>query len=388
MGRVQYFQTLNEAIPGRLRPYSRLPQIRLDTPGIDLGAGLRFDGDAEFVHFDRSEGVTGQRFDLHPGIRLPLRAPWGFAEPRLTAWYTGYWLDGASDAQNQPDRALGTFSFDSGLFFDRPTQLFEQNFTQTLEPRLFFLYVPETEQADLPVFDTNLLDFNFDGLFRINRYNGPDRVGDANQITLALTSRSLADEDGSEWLRADIGQILTLEDQQVGLPGERLNAAGDTTWVTQVGGRLMPGWRYRAGMQFDPDAVDGELRQGLAQLSYQDGRDRYWTLAYRLRQDLVEQTDTALLWPISPEIKAIARWNYSLLDNTTLETLAGVEFGRCCWQVRALARHYVTDAKDEYDTGFMLELELRGLGGTGNNIDRYLEKSFWGYEARDDDQIP
>src|SRR5690606_22053450 len=114
--------------------------------------------------------------------------------------------------------SLPIFSVDSGLYFDRTSNLFGQGYTQTLEPRLFYLYVPEEDQTDLPIFDTSEPGFNYDSLWRDNRFSCRDRIGDANQISLGVTNRWL-DEKGLERQRFSIGQSYYFRDREVQLPG-------------------------------------------------------------------------------------------------------------------------------------------------------------------------
>jgi LPS-assembly protein len=358
-----------------------MPQVRFRMPDLDTGFGPHLSMQAEYVNFDRSTGVTGQRFDIEPAVSLPLRRSWGYLEPAVSARYTGYDLDDPPTADNQPDRTLYTVSLDSGLFFDRSTSWFGHAMTQTLEPRLYYLYVPFEDQDGLPVFDTSALDFAYDNLFRTNRFAGADRVGDANQLTLALSSAYLSDVDGSELFRASIGQIFYFEDREVGLPGEPVADDSSSSFLAQIEGRIGANWRYRAGLQYDPHIDEDKLRQGLVQLSYRDRERRYLGLGYRLREGLIEQTDIGILWPFSPDVSFIGRVNYSLQDSRTLEAVAGVEYGQCCWRVRAIARHFLSNDSDDYDTGVMLELELRGLARIGKNIDTYLEETMWNYQA-------
>jgi LPS-assembly protein len=381
LGRVQHYQTLDQAISPENRPYSLYPQLRYTLHQPEGFAGLSYQALAEYTYFYKDDYVRGQRVDLYPALSLPLRRPWGYVEPRLGARYTAYGLQdqelaGLSDAS--PDRLLGIASLDGGLYFDRRTELFGQNVRQTLEPRLFYLYVPREDQDDLPVFDTTPLDFSFDGLFRDNRYNGPDRLGDANQLTLALTSRTLEDRSGEEVLRASIGQILYFSDRSVTLPGEPAASDSTSSLVTEVSARVTREWYLRAGLQWDPDDEAGDITQALAQVSYQDRNQRLFNASYRLRKGVIDQTDLAALWPVSESTSLIARWYYSLLDDQTLEALAGIQYGRCCWRVRALVRQFA-DSADSNNLAFMLQLELHGLGRLGDDIDEYLQRGIYGY---------
>ena len=378
LGRVQYYQTIDDAIESEDRPYSRLPQLLLNLEDPDGISGTTYHLGAEYVNFHRTDSMRGHRVTLAPGISLPLRETWGFVEPKLGARYVGYDLsDPDPGIDDSASTLTGVFSLDSGLNFDRSADWFGTDTTQTLEPRLFYLYVPEKDQDEQAVFDTGVFDFNFDNLFRENRFNGPDRIGDANQMTLALTSRMISDETGAELLKASVGQILYFEDREVTLPGETIADDSSSAYVAELAAQLGGGWYTRAGLQWDPH--DSNTDQSLAQLGYRDQENRVFNAAYRLRDGVTEQTDLAFYWPLNEQISLVGRHNYSLQDSRLLEALAGIEYGECCWRLRAVARKYTDDTGNDHNMSFLIQLELNGLGRFGDDIDQVLERGIYGY---------
>jgi len=379
-GDITHYDTLDDAILIDNRPYSQLPRIRFDLLKHDGPGNLDYSMLAEYIYFYRDTGVTGHRLDLNPGISFPWRTDWAYVEPEFTARYTGYQLRDQPDHQKaSQNRTLFSASIDSGLFFDRSNNWFGHNITQTLEPRAYYLYVPYEDQSDLPVFDTGVLDFSFDNLFRGNRFNGPDRVGDANQLALALSSSLLNDASGEELLRASIGQIYYFEDRRVTLPGYDEVETSSSSVIAQIDGRINTQWQYRAGVQVDPHADQDGVRQGLAQVIYHGEQNQLFNAAYRLREGVVEQTDIGFIWPVTRNMSVIGRWYYSLQDAQTMEAVAGVEYGRCCWRIRAVVRHYLDNDGQDYNDTAMIQLELNGLGKLGHDIDNYLDRSIYGY---------
>jgi LPS-assembly protein len=387
LGRVQGYQTIDEAILPDERPYSRLPQLRIDLQNPYGLAGTSYHLDAEYVYFHRSGSVRGHRVDLYPALSVPLRRPWGHIEPKFGARYTAYQLtDNTAGLNESPSHLSGVFSLDSGLFFERPLTWFGSDAVQTLEPRLFYLYVPYERQDDQPIFDTAALDFTFDNLFRENRYSGADRLGDANQATLALTSRLISDESGAELLRASVGQILYFANRRVTLPDEPVQDDSSSTLVGELAARLGGGWQTRAGLQWDPhDGSAGTIEQALAQINYRDSNRRVFNAAYRLRDGVSQQTDLAAIWPIGERISLIGRHNFSLQDDRLLEALAGLEYASCCWRLRTLLRRYTDSSGDDHNLAILVQLELNGLGRLGNNIEQTLERGIYGYRIDEDD---
>ncbi|HIE54609.1 MAG TPA: LPS assembly protein LptD, partial [Chromatiaceae bacterium] len=241
------------------------------------------------------------------------------------------------------------------------------------------VYIPYENQDDIPLFDTGLLDFTFDNLFRGNRFNGPDRVGDANQLALALTSRLIGNDSGRELLRASIGRVFYFDELKVQLnPADPPLDHQGSSLIAELSTELFSNWLLRAGMQLDPNQSD-RLRQGLAQATWRTERGKILHLGWRKREELLEQTDLAAIWPVSQKLRLIGRWYYSVQESHTLEAVAGIEYGDCCWRLRTVLRRYLDGPDEEYNTSFLMQLELNGLGSLGNNIDNFLDRTIYGY---------
>lgn len=390
LGRLQYYQTVDETISSELRPYSRMPQLLFSLDKPDQAFGLTYDMRAEYVNFNHSDSsvVKGQRVDLRPGVSLPMLRPWGFLIPKASLRYTTYSLEeqtaGLSDS---PDRTVGTFSMDGGLVFDRQSNWLGQDSTHTLEPRLFYLYTPEVDQDDLPAFDTSVNDFSFTSLFRENRFSGVDRVGDANQLSIALTSRTFTNDRGTELFRGSIGQIYYFRDREVRLvPGESPLTDSSSPVVGELAARLGRDWRTTAGLQWNPHADGKNIEKGSASVHYRDPRNRVLNLSYRFTRNLadrseaiVDQTDLSGRWPLSSDLHVVARWIYSFEHEETTTAFAGFEYDSCCWRVRFVAQQLLTNIEEDPRTSFFVQLELKGLAKIGHGVDRYLEENIIGY---------
>ncbi len=385
--RFQGFQTVDPAIPSAGRPYQRLPQVLFTTAPPTTPRLLEGSLRAEWVAFERQDTLTGQRLDLMPGVKMPLRQPWGFLTPGVKYRYTSYQLeDTAPGTDTRPDRSVPIVSVDSGLFFDRPLS---DGGLQTLEPRAYYLYVPYRDQDELPLFDTGRMDFSFDQLFRDHRFTGADRVGDANQLTLALTSRRLDAMSGEERYRASIGQILYFDDRRVTLaPGQAPATQNSSSLVAEAALRLAREWSTRGAIQWDPHREQTEL--ATAQLQYRGPGRRIANLGYRLREDPlrpdleIEQVDLSAAWPVSARWDLVGRYNYSLRDERDLEVLAGLEYESCCWRARLVARRYLTAGEArEYNNAIYFQLILKGLAGLGTGLGDLLGESIRGYETYD-----
>ncbi|AKS42945.1 LPS-assembly protein LptD [Wenzhouxiangella marina] len=352
------FQVLDDSVSEASEPYRRLPRMefRLDQA---LGQRLDLQLDSELVYFDRDEGVTGARLDLYPRLRYNLLAPGWFLRPTVGFRSTAYQLNG-TDGDDSLSRSLPIASLDGGLIFERRLS---SGRTQTLEPRLFYLYVPYRDQTDLPDFDTRELTFGFSQLFSDNRFSGPDRHGDANQLTAALTSRLMEADSGRSVLDFSIGQIFYFRDLRVGLEEEILDDRNRSASVAEFNWRPAQAIIASAGLQWDHENDETQVAQ--FGLSYQGQRGGRAALGYRFRRDRVDQVDLRLRWPVRENLALIGRANYSFEDDEPLELLAGVEYESCCWAVRLIGREYVRDRDADRRSAVFLELHLKGLGSLG-----------------------
>ncbi len=393
LARVQGFQILNTALFTLTgNPYERLPQLLFSGAWPSGSGGLSYQLYGELVNFQQSDAVTGVRLDLWPTVGWTLEQPWGYLKPEAGFRYTSDQLENtAPGANNTPSRSMPVLSLDSGLIFDRPLQadwLGLTAGTQTLEPRLFYLYVPYRDQDDLPIFDSSVMDRDIDWLFRKNRFTGADRMGDANQLTTALTSRLIDGPSGRERLRASVGQIQYFEDRRVNLsPIEPPQTADNSGLIAQGLVNLSSRWSMQGGVQMEPNR--GSIQRSAFDLRYYVDSRQLVNVSYLLDRDpqglssqgdQIHSVDVSLAWPLATQWRVMARWNQAINISRNLETLAGLEYEDCCWAVRAVARQY-RDSPLEVDaqTGFYLELELKGLSRLGSSLENQLQSSILGY---------
>ncbi len=399
-GRLQRFQTLQDPLAPITPPYQRVPQLLFSASRPLTGAlPLRLDAAGEVVHFEHkdSDKAVGNRIDFYPSVSLPLANTYAFVTPKLGWRYTRYDLDRNPDpvtptVQLGPldqTRSLPILSLDSGLFLERSARHFGRDFLQTLEPRAYYVHIPFKDQAGLPVFDTALRDLSLDHLFSENQYSGVDRVNDARQLTLALTSRLLEPDTGIERLQATVGQRFYFADQRVLLPGQPPRGGDSTDLLLQVFGQVTDRWRLTSGLQFNTD--DGETVKASLGGNYRAGPGRVLNLDYRYINDRyaagLDQLDVSWQWPLKPKWYGLGRINYSFRESRLVEGLLGFEYNAGCWSLRGVAQRLATSEKDVTDA-FFLQLELRGLTALGPNPLDVLRRSISGYAKSDEFDLP
>jgi LPS-assembly protein len=459
-GELQNFQTIDTTLPTTCangaalppglcdqRPYSRVPRIQANALWPIAGSDFELVLDSEAVNFLREVGPTGVRLNVAPELHWSSRGPGYFFEPAVGYDFTQYDLKNAAaigvGASSTPTRTLPYARVDAGLVFARDAGSRGQR-TQTLEPRVVYSYVPYRNQDELPLFDTGLPDLNLTELFRTNRYVGEDRIGDANQVALALTTRLFDTTSGTQYLSATIGQIRYFSIPRVGLPEvAALQSSGQTlvtipgvnplalpgqALVNSRGQTLMsiPG-QYVAGLPLQTLGTNGPLQppelfrasdlvadvsvtaykhfsfefdylwnpytsqidKSEVSLQYRPDPARVVNIGYRFQQNvltqgvILKQWDGSFAWPIAAHWNTVGRWVYSVQDRKTIEQVAGFEYKSCCYRIQMVQRRYISNRNGGLDTSFALQLELTGLSSVGKRADSFLEQSIRGYSTRD-----
>ena len=382
---IQDIKTIDDNAPLDTRPYERLPQVTLAGDEVIANSPLLFTLDSEYVDFTHEDDTktTGARLTVRPGLSLPLSGAAWFLKPELKFSHTQYDVGTETGTtQTVDDRDLPISSVDAGLFFER---FLSNGYQQTLEPRLYYLNVPYEDQDNIPLFDTSIPKFTVAQLFRDNRFVGGDRIGDTNQMTVALTSRILNQNTGDEILRASIGQIYYFEDRKVSLSGTSI----DTDKQSDVIAELDIKWRrWQSNIDLQLDVSRNEISQENYFLHYRSDDRNLFNIGYRklLLDDSsqvdIEQTDTSFIYGINKNYSAIARWNYSLKDSRSIDTILGVAYDSCCWSIQLLSQRLLRNSTtvNEYDTAILVQFVFKGLGSlSGSRAQNTLEQSIYGY---------
>lgn len=413
---ADYWQLGDYTQPERVLPYHRLPRLYAnweDSFGRFLVAGASADL-TRFQHADSRARPGGSRLDFKPWVSMPLEGAAWYITPTLAWRYTGYELEDdlarlVAQAQGiapdaSPSRSLPITTVDAGVYFDRTLLFRGEQHLQTLEPRLFYLNTPWRDQSALPLLDTQAMSYSWGQLFRDNRFTGADRQADANQLTLALTTRLVNAETGREKLAASLGQIHYFEDSRVGLgPGSPVIREGRSAWIADASYEINDRWSIGGTYHWNPASSQEDLAS--VRTRYLVGDDGVVNLSYRYRRnadtraDLLEQVDFSFLYPLDPSWSLVGRYYYSLLDNQLLEGIAGVQWDSCCVAARLVARRYVRNYLGEMNDAIQLEIEFKGLGSAGPQTTDRLRRAILGYhredlylvpppEVRNDDGIP
>ena len=410
------YQTIDSTLALDQRPYTRVPDVTINSDfGWGPGALVSYGFNSEAVDFQRATGVTGWRLDLNPTTSLNFVGPGYFVRPSVGYRVTQYQLSNTVPGEPaQPSRALPIASLDTGLQLERDAGSHDQR-TITLEPRAMYLYVPYRNQSQLPVFDTAVPDLDPVELFRTNRYVGTDRVGDANQVSLGVTTRLLNALNGRQYLTATLGQEFYFTNPRVTLPTEVQRTDRRSDLVAQLALTAFQDWSADGALQWDPQSSQSQRAE--IEVQYRPAPDRVINLGYRFERGILEDSDVGTgyyppqatvttplcgtpvtpscnvsqvelssAWPVTKVWDIFAREVYSLADHGALESFAGFQYKACCWSIRLGARRYVgsrpltsTARMGPEDTGVWLQLELTGLAGVGSASDASLVEAIPGY---------
>jgi LPS-assembly protein len=373
---TEKYQTLTNASNS---PYQRLPQVNLsgnkdyDNFTLDFKSQWTlFERDDKFAStFTDAQKISGSRLSMTPAITIPLTSNYGYIKPKVSTNIRSYNLNHSPD--NNKDIITPIFSLDSGVYLDRNINFLSQNYTNTLEPRLFYVYIPYKDQSVLPNFDTGLADLNMQTLFYENQYNGLDRINDANQLTASVTSKIL-DKNGKERLSAIIAQRYYFEDRRI-LGNDLLEAKKANSDIFMGASAKLPNsLNLDAMFQFNPSS-NNLLRSTLG-ARYNPEPGKMLNVSYRLIDNILDSNqnlevfNAAGQWPLGNRFYSIGRYNYDLKSSQTIEVLAGVEYDGGCWVARSIFDRISLPTTPEANYAFFVQLELNGIGSIGSDANR------------------
>ncbi len=397
------YQTLDQEVT---KPYKTLPQLSLlkrEGQPFELSPLL----EAQVSKFDSPDNVRveGERSYVAPGISYPMQWRWAHLTPSAKLRHVSYQLNEGVNvtSSDTPSATSPSYSLDGGLQFERQTRFAGSGYTQTLEPRLFYLNSEYDRQDDLPLFDTSLLNFSYDQLFNDTRFTGKDRLDDADQLTIGATTRFLADRNGQERLSASLGQIFYFEDRQVTIENEQQPEdpeASSSEMAGELNYLLNRDLRATTTMLWDPSR--DQVNEGGVGLRYRNADNTLLNAGYRYRREQsildeygrlldyrdISQTDFSGAVPLNADWTGLFRWNYDLETDQAVEELVGVEYHSCCWRARLVyQRGWEPGTLDGTEQGVFLQVQLIGLGGIGGQVDDILDDSIIGYRQREDNAL-
>jgi LPS-assembly protein len=397
-------------------PYRRLPQVNLNlNHSFKTAVPVDIAAESESVYFQHGTQVNGERFNVKPSVSIPFQTASAFITPKLSLQHTEYFLSKQSVAGSPGNisRTLPIVSLDSGMFFEKNVNLGGSPMLHTLEPRLFYLYIPYKNQSNIPLFDTAQYDFVFASLFRENRFAGSDRIQDANQVSLALTSRLVDSATGREKLKLSVGDILYFQDRKV-TAATPIETSFSSPIIAELNSQVTDHISLETGLQWDPSSKDvtqgkyiSDITRGKAAIHFINQPNEIINAGYYYRKnpqvanrlDDIIQSDVSAHWPLFDDWSVVGRWQYSLLYNRTQEGFFGVEKENCCWRFRIIGRHYLSSivnstglvaagtnqaiSQGQAQNGIFFQLELKGLTGIGERLDAFFEKNIYGYRRSD-----
>lgn len=374
-------QTLQLANDVITPPYDRLPEASFDLSPTRLGSALFASASTTYTDFANPSStpnrVEGTRSVTRARMFLPINKAQFSLTPAFSVQATSYNLrNQTAGLDNAPSTVIPTTSLDGTVYFDRQTSLFGHAVNQTLEPRVFYLYTPYRDQSAQPLFDTSVTDQTLSRIFSENRYAGYDRVGDANQVTYAITSRFSNASTSEELFSITAGQRLNLKPQRIVLTGYETASTNDSDYFVNARGRISKQLYVDATSQINSES--GRNERSNFSLNYSPSQGKQLNFGYRYTRDQIDQLDLSGQWPLSKRWSGVGRFNYSVLDKRMIDGVAGLEYGEGCWAIRMVAQRFATAPQLE-TTSFFLQLELSGLGRIGSNPLDLLSRKVPGY---------
>ncbi|WP_095500071.1 LPS assembly protein LptD [Paraferrimonas haliotis] len=363
-------------------PYQVMPQLTYQYAMPNLGFGADFDFYSELTNFSHKESQynTATRLHLEPTFSVPYQTPSGSLLGEIKLLQTFYQQqDPNGQLDDSVSRTIPQVRLNGKVNLERQTEWFDSSYRQTLEPQVQYLYVGYEDQSQIGIYDTGILYEDYYGLFRDRRFSGLDRIADANQVTLGLTSRWF-DADNVEAAKVSIGQIQYLDNSQVSLTSDlpeltasRSALAGDFDF------RLTQDWYLSSALMYNTDA--GEVVRGQGTLDFRPSQNKLFQLNYRYVPDIADEVDISqagvrTAWPITDNLHFVGNFYYDMKLKRSVETYAGFQYEACCWAIRLSYHHYLktnyednnappVDPRETFEQGIYLNFVIKGLGGEG-----------------------
>lgn len=373
--------------------YGAEPQLDVNWYQNDVGP---FDTRvyAQAVHFvnTNSDMPEATRVHLEPTINLPVSNNWSSlnTEAKLMAthyqqknvdWYNNRY---GTDLDESVNRVLPQFKMDGKLIFERDMGLLADGYTQTLEPRMQYLYVPYRDQSKIQNYDSAFLQSDYSGLFRDRTYGGLDRIASANQLTTGVTTR-VYDESAVERFNVSVGQIYYFTESRTGddnINWEKDNKTGSLVWAGDTYWRMTDRWGLRGGLQYDT-RLDN-IATSSAAVEYRRDEDRMVQLTYRYAspeyiqatlpnyatseqyKDGISQVGGAASWPIADRWSIVGAYYFDTNANKPADQMVGLQYNSCCYALRVgyerkLNGWDTQNNQSKYDNVIGFNVELRGL---------------------------
>lgn len=390
--KIQDFEVLGD----HEASYKTLPQLEvlLQQP-LDF-FNSQFELYSELSQFSASNvnQTDANRYHIEAGFTLPVSSPAWFLNSEVKLLQTYYQQKDIpinSALEENVSRTLPKVRFHGGINLDRPMELFDNNYTQTLEPQLQYLYVGYEDQSNIGIYDSTTLQDDYDGLFRDRRNSGLDRIAAANQYSWGITSRIL-DPSNTELMRFSLGRI-TYIDTFDSLDESNLNAS-ESALAADLFFRLNHQWQISSDLQYDTKS--SLVNKSQINIDYRFNKNNNVQLNHRFTRDVsgnrLEQVSLLTNFPINKDWKFVGRATQDLIQSRSLETYIGFQYESCCWAIRiAHHRHIISnfdnqdsinENRDEFDSGFMVQFIIKGLNGQQSSVgtDDMFNSSIFGYK--------
>jgi len=324
---------------------------------------------------------------MAPSLTYRYEKPYLHVTPKLLVAHTEYFNDDPNDVYKDESRTVPVITLDAKLFAERNFSVWGKSLFQTLEPRALYLYVPKVNQDNLPVLDTGSIDINTHTMWMPHRFSGGytkfggDRVGDANRMTIGVSSRVSHKDTGQQVMSLGLGQVFHLDRREVGLPGQTFPNNALSNLFAEGEFNLSSSLKINGSIVWEPKSKKSERKT--ISLHYEPNQQTIIKTAYRFTRGSpnIEQADTTFRLPINallPNTSLIGMWSYAIHEKKTIEAFGGIEYDSCCWSVSVIGQRYLNgtnvSSEPEFVTGVFVQLRLRGLMGLGKGRDPIITR--------------
>jgi len=401
---VQSYQTINPINQDSVNYiYERMPQILIDGKYNELpwNGAVRINAQYDLFRWPVSDPtqLEGPRVHVMPDVSFELVKPWGYLKPEAQLVENYYSLHSEGTGYTPEfNRLIPRYIGDAGLIFERDSNAFGTSYTQTFEPRLYYLYVPYQDQSQIPAFESAYMMFRYDQLMRNNRFSGFDRISNANQLTYAFQTRLLSQQTGKEKAVLSVGQQAYFERRRVNLcyavdghcedDALMLGYTSPDVKFSPIASNLdlhlSQDWSLNGGFVWD--VYTKSTNNAEANFHYEPAKNHIMRLGYSylvsgntlthedgtVSRGALHQATGAYAWPLNENWSSVGVYSYNISEGYNMVAFLGVQYETCCWAVRTYAgRSFNSLTLDKtqpmYNNSAYVQVLLKGLGALSTN---------------------
>ncbi len=351
IGQMKYIEDLEDDDDTTLQ---LLPRISFDVTRQQLGESIFYYAlETQYTNFWRREGITGNRLMARPILSAAIKlGDVVDIVPQISYRERYYW--GVSDNYGTEHEGISEFTTRANTrvqkIYDAPFGM-RGKLRHTIEPEVTYTYVPDTDQDNLPYFDSY------------------DNIAETNEVEYAVVQRFTLRFD-QEDSKSTYRDLLYL---RVSQPYDLTDDAPDQGFVDlRIEAKFLPATWMSLESDTTLDIDNGVWTNTDVIAKIWDENENSLKVQYhRNTDDDIDYGAVDLSIAFLKPFYFNYQQRYDFVTKEQLEQVIGIEYRHQCWGVLMSLREHDDGDDGEAERSVMLTFTMRGIGeigGFGSNI--------------------